>query len=72
MTSDMSIVSLLLEASIQETLDLAKLRTVDARLLTEHTNLDQILPALYFGLNPAGDTVSTDFIDSSTDSTLDD
>ena len=51
----------LLEAIIRETLELAKLRTVDARLLAQETDLDQVLPALYFGLNLAADTVSTDF-----------
>jgi hypothetical protein len=30
-------------------------------LLAEETDLDQLLPALYFGLNLSADTVSTDF-----------
>ena len=41
-----------------ETLDLAKLRAVDAELLT---NASQYLPALYFAFNAKDDAVSTDF-----------
>jgi hypothetical protein len=51
----------LLETIIRETLDLVRLRTVSASLLAEETDLDQLLPALYFGLNLSADTVSTDF-----------
>ena len=41
-----------------ETLDLAKLRAVDAETLDE---IGHYLPALYFAFNANGDTVSTDF-----------
>ncbi len=41
-----------------ETIDLAKLRAVDAEALNE---IGHYLPALYFGFNANGDTVSTDF-----------
>ncbi len=51
----------LVEDILRDTLELARLRTVDARFLARETELDQVLPALYFGLNLAGDTVSTDF-----------
>jgi hypothetical protein len=43
---------------LTETLDLAKLRAVDAESLGE---LGQYMPALYFGFNAADDAVSTDF-----------
>jgi hypothetical protein len=41
-----------------ETLDLAKLRTVDTEALGE---LAQYLPALFFAFNAEDDAVSTDF-----------
>jgi hypothetical protein len=41
-----------------ETIDLAKLRAVDAEALNE---IGHYLPALYFAFNASGDTVSTDF-----------
>jgi hypothetical protein len=47
-----------LEATLLETLELAKLRAVDLTALAE---VGQFLPALYFAHNQAGDTVSTDF-----------
>jgi len=47
-----------LEATVLETLELAKLRAIDLSALSE---LGQFLPALYFASNPAGDTVATDF-----------
>jgi hypothetical protein len=47
-----------LEAIVFETLELAKLRTVDGEAMVE---LDHFLPALCFAINPAGDTVSTSF-----------
>ena len=47
-----------LEATVLETLELAKLRAVD---LTALADIGQFLPALYFAHNPAGDTVATDF-----------
>ncbi|MEO1401446.1 MAG: hypothetical protein AAFV72_09415 [Cyanobacteria bacterium J06635_1] len=50
-----------LEAIVQETLDLAKLRAVDNAALFEEDTHGQLLPALYLAMNPDGDTVSTDF-----------
>ena len=50
-----------LEAILLETLDLARLRAVTPEQLAPNTDLEQLLPALYFGLNLRGDTVSTDF-----------
>jgi len=47
-----------LEATLLETLDLARLRLVDQELLTE---FDHYLPALQFALNVTSDVVSTDF-----------
>jgi hypothetical protein len=49
------------EATLLETLELAKLRAVDPAALAESGGLTRALPALLFGLNLAGDTVSTDF-----------
>ena len=51
----------LLEAIVLETLDLARLRAVTPEQLASQTDLDQVLPALYFALNLENDTVSTDF-----------
>jgi hypothetical protein len=48
----------LLQAILQETLELAKIRTVDLASVAE---VGQILPALYFALNLQGATVSTQF-----------
>ncbi|MBV9822482.1 MAG: hypothetical protein JO144_09595, partial [Actinobacteria bacterium] len=48
-----------LAATLHETLDLAKMRTVDIDALT---TLGQLLPALYVANNVAGDTVSTDVL----------
>jgi len=50
-----------LEAILLETLDLAQLRAVAPEQIAPNTDLEQILPALYFGLNLDNDTVSTDF-----------
>jgi hypothetical protein len=47
-----------LQQVLLETLDLARIRAVDPELLDE---VGHYLPALYFALNAAGDTVSTDF-----------
>jgi hypothetical protein len=47
-----------LEATVLETIELAKLRAVDIDTLVK---LGQYLPALYFAFNVANDTVSTDF-----------
>ena len=41
-----------------ETLDLARIRAVDPDALDD---VGHYLPALYFAINTAGDTVSTDF-----------
>jgi hypothetical protein len=46
-----------LEAILHETLDLAKIRTVDLELLGDYA---QLLPAVYLAANAANDTVSTD------------
>ena len=43
---------------VQETLELARIRAVTPDLIQEFA---QYLPALYFPLNAAGDTISTDF-----------
>jgi hypothetical protein len=51
----------LLERILLETLDLAHLRAVSPELLAASTDVEQLLPALYFGLNLHDDTVSTDF-----------
>jgi hypothetical protein len=48
----------ILQAILQETLELAKIRTVD---LASVEQVGQILPALYFALNLRGATVSTQF-----------
>ena len=47
-----------LQQVLLETLDLARLRAVDPGALNE---VGHYLPAMYFALNTAGDTVSTDF-----------
>lgn len=49
-----------LEAIVQETLELAKLRSVDPAALAGDAEYGHLLPALYVAYNPAGDTVSTD------------
>lgn len=49
----------LLLAILNETLDLAKIRTVDLNTLQQ---MGQILPALYFPQNAKQDTIATDFI----------
>ncbi len=48
----------MLQAVLSETLDLAKIRTVD---LSSVTTVGQILPALYFALNLQAATISTQF-----------
>jgi hypothetical protein len=47
-----------LEAILLETIELVKFRAVDPDALGE---VGHFLPALYFALNVAGDTISTDF-----------
>jgi hypothetical protein len=47
-----------LEATVLETLELARLRAVDLTALGE---VGQYLPATYLAHGPAGDTVATDF-----------
>ncbi len=49
----------LITATLNETLDLARIRTVD---LDSVQQVGQILPGLYFALNLQGATISTDFI----------
>jgi hypothetical protein len=49
----------LISSVLQETLELAKIRTVD---LDSVLRVGQILPALYFALNLQGATVSTSFL----------
>ena len=49
-----------LEAILLETLDLAHLRAAGPEQIAPNSDLDQLLPALYVGLNLHGDTVSTD------------
>jgi hypothetical protein len=49
----------LITATLNETLDLARIRTVD---LDSVQQVGQILPGLYFALNLKGATISTDFI----------
>ncbi len=49
-----------LSAIVQETLDLAQLRTVDNVALYESNDAGFDLPALYLAMNLQGDTVSTD------------
>ena len=51
----------LLESILLDTLDLARLRAVSPEQLASFTDLEQVLPVLYFGLNLRDDTVSTDF-----------
>ena len=48
-----------LQKVLLETMDLVRVRAVGPEALGE---LGQYLPALYFALNLAGDTVSTDFL----------
>jgi hypothetical protein len=45
--------------TVQETLEMVRIRAVTPDLIQEFA---QYLPALYFPLNPAGDTISTDFL----------
>ncbi len=47
-----------LQQILLETLDLARLRAVDPDVMDE---VGHYLPAMYFAINTAGDTVSTDF-----------
>jgi hypothetical protein len=49
----------LIQATLEETLELAKIRTVD---LASVEGVGQILPALYFALNLQGATFSTRFV----------
>lgn len=52
----------LLETVLLETLELARLRAVTPELIATHTDLEQLLPALYFAFNQENHTVSTDFL----------
>jgi hypothetical protein len=49
-----------LEAIVLETMELARLRTVDAAALAEDPEHGHFLPAIYLAFNPGDDTVSTD------------
>jgi hypothetical protein len=51
-----------LEATLLETLDLARLRALDPLALGADPLLQRALPATYLGMNVADDTVSTDFL----------
>ena len=51
-----------LEATVLETLDLARLRALDPLALGTDPLLQRALPAMYVSMNVAGDTVSTDFL----------
>jgi hypothetical protein len=51
----------LLEAILLETLDLARLRAVTPEQLASQTDVEDVLPALYFAFNHEQATVSTDF-----------
>ena len=59
----------LLTGTLQEALELAKIRTVD---LDSVLRVGQILPALYFALNLQGATISTNFTRFSETATLHD
>lgn len=48
-----------LETVVIETMEMARLRLIEPALLDEQVT--HFLPALYFGMNLAGDTISTDF-----------
>jgi hypothetical protein len=50
-----------LESTLLETQQLARLRAADPQALAEIPEVSHFVPALYFGLNLSGDTVSTDF-----------
>jgi hypothetical protein len=50
-----------LEAILVETLDLARLRAITPERLSAHSDVAQVLPAIYVGHNTLGHTVSTDF-----------
>jgi hypothetical protein len=56
-----------LETILLETFDLARLRMVEPSRLDDEVS--HFLPALYFGLNLAGETVSTDFHDGAAQAT---
>lgn len=49
-----------LEATLLDTLDLARLRAVDPHALARVDDVGLFLPATYLAWNPKGDTVSTD------------
>ncbi len=49
-----------IEAVIQETLEFARLRSVDGAALSQDPDYGQLLPALYVAFNSDGDTISTD------------
>lgn len=49
-----------LEAIVQETMELARLRAVDTAALAQDPDHGHFLPAIYLAFNPGGDTISTD------------
>jgi len=49
-----------LEAIVQETMELARLRAVDTAALAQDPEHGHLLPAIYLAFNPGGDTISTD------------
>ena len=55
-----------LEATLLDTLELAKLRTVDPDALGEVDDVAVFLPAVHVALNRAGDTISTDLARAAT------
>jgi hypothetical protein len=55
-----------LALAVLDTLELARLRAVDRDALAAAGVSDDPLPAIYLARNPAGDTVSTDFIRTAT------
>jgi hypothetical protein len=50
-----------LEKTLLETLELARLRTLDPRALDDEVLFRRLLPAVSLGLNPVGEALSTDF-----------
>ncbi len=51
-----------MEATVNEALDLAKLRTVDPTTLADVRGYNQFLPALVFAHNPDGQSISENFL----------
>ena len=51
----------MVEKTVKEALELAKLRAVDPKALGDDLLYQRALPALYVSLNLAGEAISTDF-----------